>query len=87
MISLIWTAVIGLVAGLIARAVHPGDDKMSWFYTMLLGVGGSFFATFLGRILGLYKSGSSAGFIMSIVGAVALLAIYNYIERKRLTKG
>lgn len=76
---------MGLIAGLLARAIHPGDDKMSWLWTIALGIGGSFLATTAGRLLGLYKEGSGAGFIMSVVGAVILLAIYNRVAKHRLT--
>lgn len=81
---MIGSIIIGLIAGLLARAIHPGDDKMSWLWTIALGIGGSMFAGFLGRLVGWYKEGQSAGLVMSVVGAVALLAIYNRIEAKRL---
>lgn len=84
MFSLIGSIIIGFFAGLIARALHPGDDKMSWLWTIGLGIAGSLFATFIGKLLGLYKNGQSAGFIMSVVGAVAVLAIYNWWQRKQL---
>lgn len=81
---MIGSIIIGLIAGLLARAIHPGDDKMSWLWTVALGIGGSMFAGLLGRLVGWYKEGQSAGLVMSVVGAVALLAIYNRIEAKRL---
>lgn len=84
MMALIWAVVIGFVAGLIARALHPGNDKAGFFVTAALGIGGSLLMTFLGQILGLYNRNENAGFIMSVLGAVIVLAIYNFIQRKRL---
>ena len=69
--SLIVAIVIGFIAGLIARAVHPGDDKAGFIVTTLLGIAGSLVATYGGRLLGLYSEGSAAGFIASVIGAIA----------------
>lgn len=81
---MIGSIIIGFIAGVLARFIHPGDDKMSWLWTIALGVAGSLFAGFLGRLVGWYKEGQSAGLIMSVAGAVALLAIYNRVAAKRL---
>ena len=78
---LIVVIIIGFIAGLIARALHPGDDKAGFIVTTLLGIAGSFVATYGGRMLGLYSANSSAGFIASVLGAVVILAIYNFIRR------
>ena len=80
--SLIVAIVIGFVAGLIARAIHPGEDKAGFFVTAALGIAGSLLATYGGRFLGLYTEGSSAGFIASIIGAIIILFIYNLIAKK-----
>ncbi|MCK7609476.1 GlsB/YeaQ/YmgE family stress response membrane protein [Acinetobacter portensis] len=80
--SLIVAIVIGFVAGLIARAIHPGEDKAGFFVTAALGIAGSLLATYGGRFLGLYLEGSSAGFIASIIGAIIILFIYNLIAKK-----
>lgn len=80
--SLIVAVVVGFVAGLIARAIHPGDDKAGFIVTTLLGIAGSLLATYGGRLLGLYGQNSSAGFIASIIGAIIVLFIYNMITRK-----
>ena len=80
--SLIVAIVIGFVAGLIARAIHPGEDKAGFFVTAALGIAGSLLATYGGRFLGLYPEGSSAGFIASIIGAIIILFLYNLIEKK-----
>ncbi|ONG40999.1 transglycosylase [Alkanindiges hydrocarboniclasticus] len=83
MFSLIGAIIIGFFAGLIARAVHPGDDKAGFIVTTVLGIIGSLLATYLGRWMGWYADGEAAGFIMSVVGAVLVLFIYNLIMRKR----
>lgn len=75
--------VIGFVAGLIARAIHPGNDKAGFIMTTLLGIAGSLVATFGGRMLGFYSEDSAAGLIASIIGAVIVLFIYNMISKRR----
>ena len=69
------TIVIGLVVGLVARLLKPGDDTMGWIKTILFGIGGSMAATYGGQALGLYQAGEGAGFIGSVVGAVILLVV------------
>ncbi|GLT24763.1 hypothetical protein GCM10007933_42590 [Zoogloea oryzae] len=69
------TIIIGLVVGLVARFVKPGDDNMGWIKTILFGIGGSMAATYGGQALGLYQAGQGAGFIGSVVGAVVLLIV------------
>jgi len=81
--SLIWTLIIGVVVGAIAKLLMPGKDPGGFWITMLLGVAGAFVGTFLGRSLGLYAADQSAGFIASIVGAVVLLAIYRLFTRRK----
>ena len=82
MFSVIGSLLIGLVVGFIARALKPGDDKLGWIMTALLGVAGSFLASYVGMALGWYAQGDSAGWIASVVGAVALLAVYGLVKRK-----
>ena len=81
MLHLIWTCIIGLIAGAVAKLVMPGKDPGGWIITMVLGIAGSFLGTWLGRALGFYKEGHSAGFFMSVVGAVILLGIYHLYMR------
>jgi uncharacterized membrane protein YeaQ/YmgE (transglycosylase-associated protein family) len=80
--SIIGTLVAGLVVGIIARAIKPGNDKMGWLATILLGVLGALAAAFIGRSAGWYQPGEPAGWIASIVGAVILLVIYGMVRRK-----
>jgi uncharacterized membrane protein YeaQ/YmgE (transglycosylase-associated protein family) len=60
----------------------PGKDPGGIIVTMLLGIAGSFLGTWIGKLLGWYQEGQSAGFIMSLIGALILLAIYHFIRRK-----
>ncbi|KAB0624533.1 GlsB/YeaQ/YmgE family stress response membrane protein [Acinetobacter gandensis] len=80
--SLIVAIVVGFIAGLIARAIHPGDDKAGFLMTTVLGIAGSLLATFGGRVLGLYGENSAAGFIASVIGAIVILFIYNLVTKK-----
>ena len=73
---------IGLVVGFIARAVKPGDDKLGWIMTAILGVAGSFLANYVGQALGWYQAGETAGFLAAVVGAVVLLVIYSLVKGK-----
>ena len=76
------TILIGLVVGLVARFVKPGDDSMGWIKTILFGIGGSMAATYGGQALGLYQAGQGAGFIGSVVGAVVLLIVAGKVGLK-----
>jgi uncharacterized membrane protein YeaQ/YmgE (transglycosylase-associated protein family) len=82
MMSILGTILIGLVVGFIARAVKPGDDKLGWIMTAVLGVAGSFLARYAGAALGWYQQGEAAGWIASVVGAVILLFIYGMVAKK-----
>jgi len=77
----VWVAVIGLVVGALAKLIMPGKDPGGFIVTMLLGIAGSFIATFLGRAVGWYQAGQAAGFIMSLVGAIVLLVIYRLFKK------
>ena len=82
MMSLLGTLFIGLIVGFIARAIKPGDDKLGWTMTALLGIGGSFLASYAGSAMGWYPPGAPAGWIASIIGAVVLLVIYGLVKKK-----
>ena len=81
--GIIGMLVIGFLAGLIARALHPGQDNLGCLLTIGLGIAGSFVAGFIGRGLGWYREGEPVGFLMSVVGAIIILVIYNMVTRKR----
>jgi uncharacterized membrane protein YeaQ/YmgE (transglycosylase-associated protein family) len=80
--GVIWTLLIGLVIGAVAKLLMPGKDPGGFIVTMLIGIAGSFIATYVGRALGWYQEGQSAGFIMSVLGAIVLLALYHLVRRK-----
>jgi uncharacterized membrane protein YeaQ/YmgE (transglycosylase-associated protein family) len=82
MLSLIGTIVVGLVVGLIARALKPGDDSMGFIMTIILGIAGSLIAGYVGRAMGWYQPGQAAGWIASVIGAIILLVIYGLIRRR-----
>jgi uncharacterized membrane protein YeaQ/YmgE (transglycosylase-associated protein family) len=82
---LLWSLIVGLVVGAIAKMIHPGRDPGGIIVTMLLGITGSLVADFLGRALGVYHAGDAGpGLIASVIGAVILLVIYRAIFRRRL---
>jgi uncharacterized membrane protein YeaQ/YmgE (transglycosylase-associated protein family) len=83
MFSLLWTALIGLVVGALAKLIMPGKDPGGILITMVIGIAGSFLGTFLGRMVGHYQEGQSAGFIMSLIGALILLWLYHFIRSKQ----
>jgi uncharacterized membrane protein YeaQ/YmgE (transglycosylase-associated protein family) len=85
MLHLLWTALIGLIVGALAKLIMPGKDPGGIFITMLIGIAGAFLGTFLGRAIGHYQPDQSAGFLMSLVGALILLGIYHFIRRGRTT--
>ena len=78
--GILWTALVGLVVGAIARFVLPGEQKMGWIMTGVLGVAGSFVASFVGPALGWYRVGQGAGFLASVVGAVVLLFAWSKLK-------
>lgn len=78
----VWMALTGLVVGAIARFLLPGEQKMGWIMTAILGVAGSFLANYVGAAIGWYKAGDAAGYIGSIVGALILLVIYGLVKNK-----
>jgi uncharacterized membrane protein YeaQ/YmgE (transglycosylase-associated protein family) len=82
--SILWTIVIGFVAGVVAKLITPGENEPQGFIlTTLLGIVGAFVATFLGQALGLYSAGQGAGFIGATVGAVIVLLIWGAIAARR----
>lgn len=83
MLHLLWVVIIGFVAGAVAKLIMPGKDPGGFIITIVLGVVGALLATFLGRLLGLYGPGESAGFIAAVVGAIILLGIYRLFKKKQ----
>ena len=84
--SIIWTIIIGFVAGVVAKLIMPGNNEPSGFIlTTLLGIGGAFLATYLGQAIGWYRADEGAGFIGAIVGAILVLVIWGFVARRRET--
>lgn len=81
----IMTFIIGLVVGIIAKFLMPGKDPGGFIITAILGIAGSFLATWLGRAMGWYQEGASAGWIASIIGAIILLVLYRFFSKKSAT--
>ena len=81
MLDFLWMCIIGLIAGALAKLIMPGKDPGGIIITMLLGIAGAILAGFLGRALGWYEPGEGAGLIMSVIGAILLLAIYRLVKR------
>jgi uncharacterized membrane protein YeaQ/YmgE (transglycosylase-associated protein family) len=81
--SLIWTFIIGLVVGLIAKLLMPGRDPGGFIITALLGIAGAFVAHFIGQAVGWYSEDEPAGFIASVIGAIVLLGLYRMIIGRR----
>jgi uncharacterized membrane protein YeaQ/YmgE (transglycosylase-associated protein family) len=82
--GILWTIIIGFVAGLIAKILHPGPNEPSGFLlTTLLGIAGAFVATFLGQAIGWYQAGEGAGLIGATVGAIVVLAIWGMLARRQ----
>ncbi len=78
----VWMAVVGLIVGALAKFIVPGKDPGGVFVTMLIGIAGAILAGTVGRLIGLYEGGQSAGFVMSLVGAILLLVIYRMLRPK-----
>ena len=78
----LWVVLIGLIIGAVAKLLMPGKDPGGFIVTVLLGIGGSVVGTLIGRSVGWYQEGQSAGFIVSVLGALLLLAVYHMIRRR-----
>ena len=82
--GIIWTIIIGFVAGVIAKLVTPGSNEPSGFIlTTILGIVGAFVATWLGQALGWYSPGEGAGLIGAVVGAIIVLVIWGAVMQQR----
>lgn len=81
--GILWTIIIGFVAGIVAKFLHTGSKEPSGFVlTTILGIVGAIVATYLGQALGWYGPGQGAGFIGAIVGAIVVLAVWGYATRR-----
>ncbi len=78
--GIIWTILLGLVVGILAKMLHPGKENMGFIMTVVLGIVGSLCAGVVGQYLGWYKAGEGAGFIASVVVSILLLVVYGKIR-------
>jgi uncharacterized membrane protein YeaQ/YmgE (transglycosylase-associated protein family) len=82
--GVIWTIIIGFIAGVIAKFIMPGDNEPSGFIlTTILGIVGAFIATWLGQALGWYRPGEGAGLIGAVIGAIIVLVVYGMVAGRR----
>jgi uncharacterized membrane protein YeaQ/YmgE (transglycosylase-associated protein family) len=83
-VSIIWTILIGFVAGIVAKFLHPGssNEPSGFILTAALGIAGSFVATYLGQALGWYRAGEGAGFVGAVVGAIIVLVVWGFLAPK-----
>ncbi|MFC6380137.1 GlsB/YeaQ/YmgE family stress response membrane protein [Psychrobacter glacincola] len=81
--SFIWMIIVGLVAGLLARAIKPGSDPMGWIMTIILGIVGAMLGGFVAGLVGINADGGFTGLIFSVIGAIILLFIYEMIMSRR----
>jgi uncharacterized membrane protein YeaQ/YmgE (transglycosylase-associated protein family) len=85
MTGILWVIVVGFVAGIIARMLSPGPNNPGGFIlTVILGIAGSFLATFIGQMIGWYRPDQGAGFITATIGAVVVLFIWNRLVAHRV---
>jgi uncharacterized membrane protein YeaQ/YmgE (transglycosylase-associated protein family) len=85
MLALLSWILFGVIIGALAKFLMPGRDPGGLLVTMLLGIAGAMLGGFLGRSLGFYAPDQNAGWIMSILGAIVLLALYRMIGRRSRT--
>ncbi len=84
--GILWTIIIGFLAGVIAKFIMPGDNEPSGFIlTTILGIIGAFVASYLGHALGWYRPGEGAGLIGAVVGAIIVLFVYSLVAGRRRT--
>ena len=83
MFGILGWIIFGAIVGIVAKFLHPGRDPGGFLVTILLGIAGSLLGGFVGRVIGLYREGQGAGFIMSVLGAILLLVIYHAVGHRR----
>ena len=81
--GIIWTILIGFVVGVVAKFLMPGRDPAGFIITVVIGIVGSFVASFLGSAMGFYRQGEPVGFIAAVIGAMILLFVYRMVTGRR----
>jgi uncharacterized membrane protein YeaQ/YmgE (transglycosylase-associated protein family) len=82
MFGILGWIIFGLIAGIVAKLLMPGKDPGGFIVTAVLGIAGALLGGFIGQTMGLYREGEPAGFLMSVVGAILLLALYRVFTRR-----
>jgi uncharacterized membrane protein YeaQ/YmgE (transglycosylase-associated protein family) len=83
-VSILWTIIIGFIAGVIAKLLHPGPNEPAGFIlTTILGIAGAFVATYLGQALNFYRAGEGAGLVGAVVGALIVLVVWGMVAKRR----
>jgi uncharacterized membrane protein YeaQ/YmgE (transglycosylase-associated protein family) len=77
------TIIIGFLIGLVARFLKPGNDKMGFIMTTIVGIAGAFLGTYLGQLMGIYQVGETAGFFGAVVGAILVLLMLSAVSRRK----
>jgi uncharacterized membrane protein YeaQ/YmgE (transglycosylase-associated protein family) len=80
---ILWFLLFGLVVGALARFIVPGREPGGWIVSMMLGVGGAIVGGYFGRVVGLYREGQPAGFVMSLLAAISLVVVYKVLVGRR----
>ena len=81
--GILWTILIGFIVGIVAKFLMPGRDPGGFIITVLIGIAGSFIATYVGAAMGWYQNGETAGFIAAVLGSIVLLLLYRMLAGKR----
>jgi uncharacterized membrane protein YeaQ/YmgE (transglycosylase-associated protein family) len=81
--EILGTIIIGLIAGVVAKLLMPGKDPGGCIITILLGIAGAFVATYLGKFLGIYEPGETAGFIGAVIGSILILWVYRILVKRK----
>jgi uncharacterized membrane protein YeaQ/YmgE (transglycosylase-associated protein family) len=84
-VHILWVILIGLIAGALARLIVPGTEPGGFIVSIILGIVGALIATFLGKAIGWYRPGESAGSIGATLGAIIVLVVYHLIRRRSAT--
>lgn len=80
--TILWTILIGFIVGLVAKFLTPGRDPGGFIITVLIGIAGSFIASYVGAAMGWYRNGETAGFIAAVLGSIVLLLLYRLLTKR-----
>ena len=80
--TILWTILIGFIIGFVAKFLTPGRDPGGFIITVLIGIAGSFIASYVGAAMGWYRNGETAGFIAAVLGSIVLLVLYRLLTKR-----